>query len=322
MVTKTKKILVLGASGYVGARLSYLLAGYGYKITAVCFPQIPKDKEWISRMESTIVGDISSQEIINELSEKHYDIAINLVSLDHHDSNKAPNFVNAINVMPTWNLLEAFKKKKNLGKYIYFSTIHVYGKLPNKIIEESFHPKPLNPYGLTHFMTEEICNLFYNTSDINCINVRMSNSYGDPYFKDNNCWWLVVNDLCRTAFTKREIVLKSDGSALRDFIHYKDIFNGLIKIIENKIEGHNTFHLSSGKTFSILQLAEIVKKVYIDRYGENIRIKFPEHVCLSKEIKTKYVISNQKLKGLGFVQETDLETGINELFNYLEINEK
>ena len=315
-------ILIIGASGYIGSRLSYLLAKEGHNITAVCYSNVPIDKEWCSLMNRVIVRDITNGDVIEELTNQYYDTAIHLVSLDHNASNKSPEFVNSINVMPVWNLLEAFKIKKTLKRFIYFSTIHVYGKLPNDVIDESFAPKPQNPYGLTHLMVENICNMYNTSSDIQCINVRLSNSYGSPFFKENNCWWLVVNDICRMAFTEKRIVLKSNGSALRDFIHYEDVFNAIKSILSKPSYKENTFNLSSGTTTSILQIAEKVKYVFLNRYGESLPIILPDNCHVEKELTNIYTMSNKKLISTGFKQNFNLEKGINELFNYLEFHEK
>jgi UDP-glucose 4-epimerase len=317
-------ILIVGASGYVGARLSYLLAQDGNKVTALCYPNIPDHTAWVSMMENVIVGDITSNKTIDELTNTVFDKAIYLVSLDHHDSNKAPEFVNSINVLPVWNLLDAFRRKNTLKQFIYFSTIHVYGKFPNQIIDESFLPSPMAPYGLTHLMVEDVCNMFNNSSDIHCINIRMSNSYGSPFFHENNCWWLVVNDLCRTAYFDKKIVLKSDGSALRDFIHYKDVFKSINCLLNSSPnEDGNVYHLSSGKTLSILNLAETIRNVFLKKYGKMIPIEFAmDYEAKRIADKEFYTISNQKIQSQGFMQEMELEAGILELFEYFESNER
>ncbi|MDB4013449.1 NAD(P)-dependent oxidoreductase [Flavobacteriaceae bacterium] len=315
-------ILIIGASGYIGSRLSYCLAKEGNNITAACHSGIPTDKEWCNLMNQVVVRDITSKDVIEELTNQYYDTAIHLVSLDHKASNKIPEFVNSVNVMPVWNLLEAFKIKKTLKRFVYFSTIHVYGKLPNDVIDESFVSKPINPYALTHLMAENICNMYNLNSDIQCVNVRLSNSYGSPFFKENNCWWLVVNDICRMAFTEKRIVLKSDGSGLRDFIHYEDIFNAIKSILSKPSYDENTFNISSGKTTSILQLAEKIKHVFLSRYGVILPTILPHNCQVQKELTKTYTISNKKLISTGFKQGFNLEKGINELFDYLELHEK
>ncbi|TVZ55490.1 nucleoside-diphosphate-sugar epimerase [Lutibacter sp. Hel_I_33_5] len=315
------KILIIGASGYVGGRLSYLLAKDGNEITALCHRNKPDDADWNSKMAKVLIADITSESQVSDITNIEYDIAIHLVSLDHNDSKKSPSYVNSINVLPVWNLLESFKVKKTLKKFIYFSTVHVYGDLPEGSVDESYAPSPNTPYGLTHFMSESICNMFNNSSEIQCVNIRMTNSYGSPYFKDNSCWWLVVNDLCKSAYVDKKIVLQSDGSALRDFVHYNDIFQAINAIISISICNDNTFHLSSGQTITIFNLAEKVKEVYKKRYGSDIPIILPENTRNSKGLKY-YTINNKKLNNIGFEISITIEEGINELFTYIEKNAK
>jgi len=320
------KILVIGASGYIGSRLSYFLSKNGHEVTALCFPNIPDHSEWVSSMQEVIVGDITSETTINEITDKPFDTAIHLVSLDHHDSNKKPEFVNSINVMPVWNLLESFKQKHTLEKFIYFSTVQIYGKLPSGVIDESLKPNPLNPYGLTHLMAEEICNMFNANSDMSCINLRLSNSYGSPMFGDANCWWLVINDMCKTAFKKKQITILSDGSPQRDFIHSSDICFAIENLINssNNVATPNTFNLASGNTLTIFELATLVREVFKTRYGIDIPVVLPENVSItaakSASSAKKLHIDPSLLVSLGFSIRTPLEQGINELFEYFESN--
>jgi len=317
-------ILIIGASGYIGAKLSYLLAMDGYNITALCFPSFPENKKWTSVMKEVIVADITSEEVVGEITSQSFDVAVHLVSLDHFSSNKEPAFVNSVNVMPVWNLLEAFKLKKTLKLFIYFSTIHVYGKLTIGIIDESFPPSPRTPYGLTHLMAENICNLYNTSSSIACVNVRVTNSYGSPFFKENNCWWLVINDFCKKAFYDKKIIILSDGSPQRDFIHSLDVYRAIEILINNhkKNMKNNIYHISSGKTLTILDLAYTVKKVYKKQFNEDVQIIYHNKVKSEEKYKTrqadKYIVDNSNLVSLGFQVKTNLIDGISEVFNYLK----
>ena len=68
---------------------------------------------------------------------------------------------NSINVLPVCELLNSFKNKNSIRKFIYFSTVQIYGKLDFKIIDEDTKPQPQNQYALTHLMAENIIN-YYN----------------------------------------------------------------------------------------------------------------------------------------------------------------
>jgi len=321
-----KKVLITGGCGYLGARLSKYLSENGYRVTVFDNFNPSNYSQWTSLMEEIIVGDICDKTTISKLADKKYDAVIHLISLDHRKSENNPSLVSSINVMPTWNLLDKFTKK-GLNKFIYFSTIHVYGKLPNGIITEDCTPSPQNIYGLTHLLSENICN-YYNRNrktDTTCINVRLSNSYGSPVFKENNCWWLVINDLCKTAFEQNKIKLLSDGSAQRDFIHSSDICKAVEVLITSKDIlrwRDNVFHIGSGNTLTILKLAHEVKKVFKNRYQKDIPVILPDDFISEEPDKykniDKFALCTQNMEHLGFHPKTDLEGGINGLFDYLE----
>ena len=317
------KVLITGACGYLGARLCKYLAKEGYRVTVFDSYDPSAHTQWMSLMDEVVVGDIRDESTISDLADRNFDVVVHLISLDHHKSESSPNLVSSINVMPTWNLLDKLTQN-GLGKFIYFSTIHVYGKLPRETINEDYFPKPLNAYGLTHLLSENICNYYNNKTNTECINVRLSNSYGSPIFNENNCWWLVINDLCKTAIENNEIRLKSDGSPQRDFIHGDDVARAIDILINYKNNtGDNIFHIASGQILTILELAHRVKSVYTKMYDKEIDIILPDNSISeypapdsSKDID-RYVISTNRLKILGFKQELDLELGINDIFNYL-----
>ena len=309
----------------MGARLSKYLAESGYRVTAFDSYDASVYSQWTSLMEEVIIGDIRDETTLTNLSEKQFDVCIHLISLDHRKSEANPNLVSSINVMPTWNLLDRLTKN-GLKRFIYFSTIHVYGEIPFKIITEDNALSPLNTYGLTHLLSENICNYYNAKTGTDCINIRLSNSYGSPVFSENNCWWLVVNDLCRQAFKNKKIELLSDGSPQRDFIHISDICGALELLInaDKKDLIKNSYHISSGETLTILDLAFIVKRVFQKRSNINIQVISSDNSILKNSDihlhQQKYNISNSMLRSLGFTAVTSLKTGINEIFDYLQEN--
>ena len=318
-----KKVLITGANGYIGARLSRFFAENAYRVTAVCYPEIPPYKKWIDRMEEVVVGDLRDDATIARLTGKRFDAVIHLVSLDHHQSEGKADFVSSVNVLPAWRLLEGFSKT-SLEKFIYFSTVQVYGKIGDEVISEARRPTPANIYGLTHFLSEEICAYFSRTTKIQCSIVRLSNSYGSPLFIDNNCWWLVINDLCKNAYSKKRMQLLSDGSPQRDFIHGNDVCRAVQILIEGKKtgEGMQTYHIASGKTVTILELAHKVKEIYQKRYGTTIDIYLKDNTISENadafNSRNRYRFDTSKMQALGFGPSVDLVEGITGLFEFLE----
>src|ERR1019366_3736073 len=317
------RVIITGGNGYIGARLSQYLADKGFEVIPFCFLKAPENEKWKSKMSEIYEGDIRKEETISLIASLKADAIIHLVSLDHFDSEKDPGFVNDINVLPTWQLLDK-SCKEGLTKFIYFSTIHVYGKLENKSIDETHRTKTGNAYGLTHNLSENICDYYNRKTKTNVITARLSNSYGDPIFSDNNCWWLAINDLCKKAFLHKEIRLLSDGSPQRDFIHGNDVCQAIERLLnlDSKDIGNNIFHISSGETVTLLELAKAVRDVYKTRYNQLLPIFTPDGIISDTKdaiLIERYKISNEKLKNIGFSPNYNAVLGINELFDYLEI---
>ena len=208
--------------------------------------------------------------------------------------------------MPTWNLLEHFTKN-GLEKFIYFSTIHVYGNLPKETITEDYQLQPLNTYGLTHLLSENICNYYNDKTETDCINVRLSNSYGSPVFKENNCWWLVINDLCKTAIENSEIRLQSDGSPQRDFIHGDDIAHACEKILINNTYGKKLI-LSGNKPTTINQLISILEQI-----NPSIQVSYSKELARENDYQGDIGNLEETYSLLNWRPSIDLSQGINKL---------
>ena len=316
------KIVITGASGYIGSRLCLFLSENGHDITGVCSSKIPQQKGWTEKVKQFIVGDIRDEVIIEKISKLKADVIIHLVSLDHHDSEKKPSFVSEINVQPTWNLLDACTAK-GLKKFIYFSTIHVYGKNQNGFVSENQYITPFNAYALTHALSEEICNYYNRKTETECINIRLSNSYGEPVFLDAKCWSLIINDLTRSAFENKKIILNGDGSPIRDFIHYSDICNAIDSLVKNNIKNENTFHLSSSNSITMLDVAIRVKEVYFEIYGEEIPVFINKNERITEFTTNKNStkvnsISNTLIGKYSIKINKELKDGIHDLFRYLQ----
>jgi UDP-glucose 4-epimerase len=316
------KIIVLGAVGYLGAKLSSHLAEVGHHVIAVIRTLPPNHELWQELMGEVIVGDIRSEDTLQKIVDCQADVFINTISLNHHVSGKNVAETLAVNVQPTWTLLDRLSRQGI--RYIYFSTQQVYGKLGEGNISEERETRPLNGYGLTHLLSEQICDYYNNITEGNRICLRLSNGYGAPLFASNDCWWLVVNDFCKAAMNEGLIQLLSDGTPLRDFIHVQDIcwaVELVSKISFTKLK-YTCYNLGSGESLTILELAHRVATEIKQELNTEIQIRMPDGKISKKASehthmnRFKYDIS--RISDLGFSRNISLSRGINELFQYLK----
>jgi len=316
-----QKVLVTGATGYLGAKICLHLHHLGYHVVALC-RNLSKYQYQIFKDITIIEGDIIEEATFQKLSKLDLQAIVHTVSLDHNLSETSSiDKVNQINVLATWKLIDLFSKQSN-PLIIYFSTIHTLGKLPNETIDENFEPNPLNVYGLTHLFGENLINYYYQQCGERAISLRLTNGYGSPVFSNNNCWNLVINNLCKEAYLNQKIVLQSDGKALRDFIHVDDIANAVSLLMQQPTFNHSIFHVSSGRTYSLLELAFLVKKYYEKRYAKSIQVFHSKDIPINDYVELisnkMYAINNQRFKNIGFKIGVDIEQGIHDLFNYFE----
>jgi UDP-glucose 4-epimerase len=323
-MNEKQRILITGANGYLGAQFCRYLAAQGHKVTALCFPQLPQDQDWCHSMEEVLVGSIAEDATIELLSAKSFDSIVHLVSLDHRQSQQAsPEEVLNVNVQPCWKLLNTFAPR-GLKRFLFFSTIHVYGLFSAETIIESHPLAPANVYALTHALSEKICEYFNRTTPTRCVTVRLSNSYGHPVFPENNCWWLAVNDLCRSAYYDKHIRLLSDGSPQRDFIHGSDVSVAVELLLTRPDEliSEDVYHISSSETYTLMELAGLVKETYFEMYGLEIPVNTPDEMDVKAFDRfaglAKYTIDNASLRTLGFQPAISLREGIQRLFRYFE----
>ncbi len=318
------KVLITGANGYIGARLCQFLSNKGHQIIAACKSPVSNKIGWSDKINNIIIGDLLIDEHINELLETKPDILIHLVSLDQKSSENSIEKTLDVNVKITWKLLENFSKQR-LKKFIYFSTIQV-NNLLNKKRRKINKYGDKNHYALTHLMCESICKYYNNFTKINCVCIRLSNSYGEPVFDNSKIWKLVINDLVRTAHLENKILIESDGSPVRIFIHFSEICEGIEKIIQGDKEQFKDFiSLVPNNYYSILEIAKIIQTVYKNLYGFDLPIFTNKN---KKYLEEKEVTSLKNNKN--FVNKTisrkesdeKLKKEIENLFYYLSNQNK
>jgi nucleoside-diphosphate-sugar epimerase len=284
-----KKILITGGLGNLGSWLSEYFYHQGCEVNILSKNQRKLESNLKYRLIQCDIANI--EDCKKQLSEEHFDYIVHAASVNDNFVPGYPELALNVNAFGTRNLLEVFKDKK-IKSFIYFSTFQVYGKYDGSITEETSLTSK-NDYGTTHLFAEYYVKQFGYTHNLPHTIVRLTNSYGCPKDYNSSKWYLILNDLSKTAFEKEEIILKSNGQAPRDFIWMGDVCAIVEKLINNEAS-NSIYNLSGEKTFKMIDIANYVKEAYKSYFGKEIEVK------VNLEDKTKYpedlFVSSKKLK--------------------------
>tara|TARA_Y100000768_G_scaffold385657_1_gene372261 strand:+ start:802 stop:1803 length:1002 start_codon:yes stop_codon:yes gene_type:complete len=312
-------ICIIGCTGFIGSHLSKNLSENGYKVLGVCRKFDNKNKILKKNHFCKIIqGDIRNKNTIKKIVNSKFSTIIYTISLNHKMSNL--NLLNSfdINSIPLLSLCSNIvEKKKKKIRFIYFSTMQVYGDYQKmKTISENTQTNCQSPYALSHLVSENIIKSFSRINGFSSISIRLSNSYGYPLLHKNNSWGYVVNELCKEAILKSEINLLSDGSSHRDFVHISDVCHAIKKIIKIKKDIPETLNLSSGKTTNMMEVALKIKK-----YSSKLSIN-PIVYVKGKELKDSDI--NLKIKQFKHLKRFKISEKLNQkigILNYTNLND-
>ena len=208
--------------------------------------------------------------------------------------------------------------------------MQVYGNYIEKdLITEKESKEIKNNYALTHSLCEDTLSIMNKYSFFNSICIRLSNGYGFPQLKTCDCWWLVINDFCISAIKKHKIIINSDGSPLRDFIHVDDIARGIYQLCITNKKIPPFINFAAGNTLSMLELASIVYNIGL-KLDNKLKIEFQNRILDKNELKKrlrklknqkKFKISNKIMKDLKIKPKISLKNGIEKTLQDIRNNE-
>ena len=304
------KILITGATGYIGGRLlAYLYANFSFKIYATS-KKVPR--ELIDKYPNITFYDIdllSLGDVFKDIC-KNIDCIIHLASANEIVSTEDPVFATELNSVASVRLLEA-AKKQGVTRFIYLSTAHVYGSPLLGHLDESTKCKPRHPYAITHKVVEDFVLAAHEKGEIEGVVLRLSNSFGAPLFASVNRWTLLLNNIARNIIEQRRIVMKSSGEDYRDFIALADVCCGIrffIEVTSTSLQD-GLFNLGGENTLRVIEMVMELKKRCVPILGYDPKLVLPETSAISGNSINKLHFDIGKIKHAGFklTQNTNKE---------------
>ena len=295
-------ILITGGFGYIGGRLAKAIVTNTKHRVILGSRKPQKIPVQLLGVSSVITHWDSSESLDNIM--RGVDVVIHASGMNAKDCEDDPDMDLQVNGIATANLLMAAIKQK-VGRFIYLSTIHVYGAPLSGRITEDSPTKGTHPYATSHQAGEDAVLIESKKGSIEGVVVRLSNAFGPPVYNDVNCWMLLVNDLCRQAVNQQKLALNSLGRQKRDFVSLTNVCSAIIHLTECHLEHADNYLFNIGGNWapSILEMSQKFSQRYAKLTGVVLEIKQNQDDNFSFFDSLDY--STEKLTSIGFVPSKD-----------------
>lgn len=309
-----KKILILGASGFIGQNLYLYFKKKNYKVFGTYLNKPVKN----SNKQNIFKCNLANYYEINSISDKikNIDIIINAAAITSgaKDIINSPHIHVNDNAIINSNITKLSFEKK-IKHVIMMSCSVMYPSSLKKLKETDYqdfqkiYPKYFGGAWMKIFM-EKNSEFYSSLKKSKFTIIRHSNTYG-PYDKyDLEKSHVFGATIAKTMNAKKTIKVWGEGTEIRDFLYIDDLCRFIEMAIKKQNNNFEIYNVGSGKGISIKNL---VKKV-IEKSKKKLEIVYETH---QPTLKTNIVLDCSKaLKDFNWAAKTTLDDGIVKSINW------
>jgi UDP-glucose 4-epimerase len=269
----TKKILITGGAGYIGSHMAAYVARAGYQ--PVIFDDFSTGHHAACSHFECVTGSIHDAELLQAVfANEQFAAVMHFASfIQVGESVKDPAKYYYNNVAGTLTLLRAMLAA-GVNYFIFSSSAAVYGEPDDGPIDESHRIAPINPYGHSKRMIEQVladyavsyafkyCALRY----FNAAGADAENGLGECHDPETHLIPLIL----QVANGQRDAITvfgndypTEDGTCVRDYIHVKDLCNAHWLALQALWQGaeSKSYNLGTGIGYSVQQVIDVARNV-------------------------------------------------------------
>lgn len=310
---KNKKVVVTGASGFIGSHAVKALLEKGSEVTAVVSPNTEENRLKLifgENLKKIKVGKANLQILEDCIkATERQDIILNFAALDGGSSFKTqhPAEIFRVNTEITLNMLEAAVRNK-INRFLLMSSIEVYPKGLKEPIKEDYELKEnfqedINGYAWSKRLGEIAAKMYSKQYGLKIAIARAGNVYGPG---DNLSKGRVIPTFINKLLRKEQLDLFDDGAQKIQLVYTSDLLEALFILIENYAVC-DPINIVGNKTVTIKELSQVISVLI----SNNLNVKFPE--------KMPNIISNIKAqKVINLTEKVDLIKGLKEVIKFYD----
>lgn len=296
MEMKSKRVIVTGGAGFIGSHLVSRLVSLGEDVTVIDKAVKPGSFFSVAKRDKNVHVervDIGDRQALSRVLLKYPDafifhLAAETIVSECYDR---PWDTMQTNIMGTVNLLEAVRTSPSISGMIVASSDKAYGKTKQTYTESS----PLagdHPYDVSKSSADLISLAYAKTYGLPVVVTRFGNVYG----QGDTHYDRLIPGLCRALARNQDLVIRSDGTYVRDYVYVEDVVDGYIMLWKqfDNVRGE-AFNFSSLDNYSVLEVLAIAQKTL----GK--RIKYTIANTAKNEIPYQHLNDDKVRKALGWL---------------------
>ena len=266
------QFLVIGGAGYVGSHVVWTLRDAGHQVTI--FDNFSAGYRELIGDTPVVEGDINDAVALRHAFAKGpFDAVLHFAAhIEVGESVQDPLKYYRNNVAGMITLLEEMRRA-NVLSIVFSSTAAVYGAPETVPIPEDSPKLPINPYGRTKAVMEDVMADCHAAYGLNWIALRYFNASGaDPRGRCgewHNPESHLIPNILMAAAGKRDAINvfgtdydTPDGTCVRDYIHVQDLAAAHVRALELLQQGQcGPFNVGMGTGFSVQEVIAATKEV-------------------------------------------------------------
>lgn len=312
-----EKILVTGGAGFVGSSLvNFLEKDF---LVYVIDDLSMGNKRNLNKSENIIFieGSVINNKLMSDvLSNNNFSYIFHLAAIASvADSVERPIETHKVNFDSVLLLLELCKKYQgNLKRLLFSSSAAVYGDEPTLPKGEESIIRPLTPYAIDKFSSEQYVIDYFSLYGVPTSAVRFFNVYG-PKQNPNSPYSGVISILVDKYKKMQQgkqcsFNIFGDGEQSRDFVYIEDVVEAMIYISKNEKAVGEQYNIGTGQSTSL--------NVLIDTINNILQLKLETNVKESRVGDIKNSVANiNKLRNLGYHPQTKINQGMEKYLKYV-----
>jgi len=303
----SKTYLVTGAAGFIGSAVARVLIAQGNRVITVdnLFTGFIKN---VPKGVVLIKGNCQDYKIIAELEKYSFDAILHIAGQSSGEiSFDDPVYDLQTNTQSTLLLL-MLARKTGCKKFVYASSMSVYGDQPDAPVSEDALTLPKSFYAIGKLASENYLRI-YQQYGINSIALRLFNVYGIGQNMGNLRQGMVSIYLAQ-AIKNKHILAKGSPDRYRDFICIDDVVDAFLCALSSKQTLFKVYNVGTEVRTTVRGLINSIKKnlpfdVTVEYKGFTPGDQFGVYADSSR-------IENE----LGFTAKTRLDDGIKKMNNW------